>query len=259
MFTYAVNISIVFPGRPLAERLAQVAAAGFRAFEFWFPHEFDMDELARRARDLGLTVALFDLDIDPAHPHGYLTSPDTEDLFFQRLEEALRLAERLGCRRLNVMAGQRHPELSWEDQFAIAVDRLRRAAPRAENAGVTLLVEALNTFDRPLAFFHRSAQGFALVEAVNSPAVRFQYDLYHMQLMEGNLINTITQHLPLIRHLQVADVPGRHEPGTGEINVPNVLRAVAEAGYSDYVSLEYLPTDPARPFDWLPPAARAAG
>ncbi len=257
MFRYAVNISMIGEPLPLADRIRAVADAGFPGVEFWFPHQFSMDELASLVTGHGLEVALFDLEPSASHPYGHVADPHAGAEFSVRLDDALRLAERLGCRTVNVLQGGRLPEIDLGVQMRVAIDRLGEAAPRAANAGVTLCLEAINSIDRPGSFCDRSAVGLAIVAAVGSPHVRFQYDIYHLQLMEGNLIRTLERNIDLIGHIQIADPPGRHEPGTGEVNVPRVLATLREIGYRRWVSLEYWPTDPlAHDFAWLPMAQR---
>jgi hydroxypyruvate isomerase len=249
---FAVNVSMIGHPAPLEERLRAVAEAGFPAVEFWFPHQFDMVEMRRLTGELGLEVALFDLEPSESHPYGHWADPDAEDEFNSRLEDALRLAERLGCRTLNVLQGQEIPVLGRERQVAHAVALLGRAAGRAHDAGVLLCVEAINTFDRPGSLCCNSKIGLEIVRAVNSPSLRFQYDFYHLQLMEGDLIRTVERNVEWIGHVQVADPPGRNEPGTGEVNFPNVLAALDRVGYKGWVSLEYWPTPGRDTFAWLP-------
>ena len=248
---FAVNVSMIGHPRPLEERLRALAEAGFLAVEFWFPHQFDMAEMERLTRELGLQVALFDLEPSESHPYGHWADPSAEAEFLSRLEDALRLADRLGCRTLNVLQGAELPALGRERQVAHAVELLGRAARRAQAAGVLLCVESINTFDRPGSFCCSSATGLEIVRAVDSPWLRFQYDCYHLQLMEGDLIRTIERNVEWIGHVQVADPPGRNEPGTGEVNFTNVLAAIDRAGYQRWVSLEYWPTPGVDTFAWL--------
>jgi len=253
LLDYAVNVSMIGHPRPLADRIRSVAEAGFRAVEFWFPHQFDMAEMARLTRELGLEVALFDLEPSESHPYGHLADPDAEAEFFARLDDALATARALGCRTLNVLQGQVRTEIGHERQLETAIARLRRAAPIAERAGVLLCVEGINTYDRPGSFCCRTEIGARIVDAVNSPWVRFQYDVYHMQLMEGNGIRTLQANIGRIGHVQLADPPGRNEPGTGEINFANVLAELERLDYRGWVSLEYWPTDKTTgSLDWLP-------
>lgn len=252
VLNYAVNISMIGHPRPLAERVRLVAEAGFRAVEFWFPHQFDMNEMGRLTREHGLEVALFDLEPSESHPYGHHADPDAETEFFGRLDDAFRTADGVGCRTLNVLQGEALPAVGFERQLEVCVDRLARAARRAEREGILLCLEAINTLDRPGSFCHSSAIGARIVAAVGSAWLRFQYDVYHMQLMEGNLVNTIRANAETIGHVQFADPPGRHEPGSGEVNFDTLAATLEELGYNRWVSLEYWPSDPnGDPFAWL--------
>jgi hydroxypyruvate isomerase len=138
------------------------------------------------------------------------------------------------------------------------VANLKAAAPLARAHGITLLIEALNTWESPRYFLDRSQLGFEIVREVGEPNVRFQYDAYHMQRMEGELTTTLTRNVEWIGHVQIADVPGRHQPGTGEINYPYLLGALEAAGYEGYVGLEYRPSGTTEEsLAWLPREARA--
>ena len=257
MLAYAANISQLYRDRPLAERYRLIADAGFRAYELLFPQRENLDEVIELQRKYGFSLALFDVEFDPDHPRGLLSAPD-EGRFLYRLDEALRLARRLDCQRLNVLAGLRRPDLGEEAQTALVVERLQRAGDLAAAADVLLTIEALNVQDAPGYFLSSSRLGLEIVRRVGRPNVLFQYDYYHMQVMEGNLIATVRENVELIGHVQVADVPGRLEPGTGEINYPNVLRALDSAGYAGYVGLEHGISGPdADPFAWLPREERA--
>ena len=256
MIYYAANITQLFQELPLAERFRRIAEAGFTAYELLFPQREDLAEVLTLQRRYGLELALFDLEVDPDHPKGLLNCRD-EARFFARLDKAVHLAKKLDCRRLNALVGLARPDLSHQAQVDLIVDRLRRAADRVSTDGILLLIEALNVHDNPGYFLSSSRVGFDVVEAADRPNVLFQYDVYHMQIMEGNLVETIRRHVGAIGHVQIADVPGRHEPGTGEIDYPSVLHALEEAGYDGYVGLEYTCSSPqADPFAWLPIADR---
>ncbi len=257
MIAYDVNVSYLMPDLPVEERLRRVADAGFKHFEWLFPQRIDVDELVRQKDKYGLSMVLLDTEIDPANPRGHLSNPDAGEVFWNRLNEAIAIARKTGARRINVLCGLRLPEVERERQKEVIMSRLLHAAGLAEAEGIVLLIEALNHYDNPGYFLTSSKEGFDIVEAVNSPQVKFQYDIYHMQLMEGNLINTIRANLDKIGHIQLADAPGRLAPGTGEINFPNVLNAIQDAGYHGFVGLEYRPfPDGADPFAWLPAEVR---
>ncbi len=255
MLYYAANISQLFRDSPLAERFRRVAEAGFASYELLFPQRENLAEVLDLQRRHGLQLDLFDLEV-ATPPQGYVLSPD-EAGFFARLDEAVSLAHRLGCRRLNALVGPARSDLTIDAQVDLLVNRLRRAGTRVAGEGITLLVEALNPHDNPGVFLTTSRVGFQVVELVGLPNVRFQYDYYHMQIVEGNLIDTVRRNVGLIGHVQIAEVPGRHEPGTGEIDYLNVLAALAATGYDGYVGLEYTASSPtADPFAWLPRGER---
>ncbi len=253
MLKYSANISTLMRDHPLEERLQRVSEAGINGFEFLFVSTFGLPRLISAQGSSGLEVVLFDLETaDPTlkTDYGYLCNPDAGDEFRRSLDEGLEAARQLGCRRLNSLVGMAAPGASWEEQRDLVVQRLQQAAALAADAGVILLVEAIANSMLPGYLVNYSRQAVEIVDLVDQPNVRFQDDLFQMQLMEGNLIATLTKNIDKIGHVQVADVPGRHEPGTGEINFPNVLRALEETGYTGYVGLEYVPiTDD--PFAWL--------
>jgi len=259
MLRYAANLTMLFNEVPFLERFERAAAAGFRAVEFLFAHNVDQAGVEGELRRHDLELVLFDPEGGdfPAGDRGYLCDPARRDHLVKTIEEAIGTARRLGCRRLNVLAGNRPEGVGEAEMRRMAVDNLERAAPLARAAGITLLVEALNTWESPRYFLDRSRLGLDIVREVGEPNVRFQYDCYHMQRMEGQLIDTLTKNLEWIGHVQIADVPGRHEPGTGEINYDNVLRALEAAGYAGYVGLEYRPSGKTEEsLGWLPREAR---
>jgi len=250
---YEANASYLPGELPWDERLRRLAEAGFATVEILFPQRQNLDELAALLRTYNLRLALIDTEFDPEFPRGHLSAPEAEERFWYRLDEALSIAHRFGARRINVLAGRRIPDLPREQQVEVAANRLRRAGTRAANDGIMLLVEALNDRDNPGYFVSRSSEGVALIDAVGLPNVRFQHDFYHLQVMEGSLIETFRSIVDRIGHIQVGDAPGRQTPGHGEINLPNVLQAVEASSYRGYIGLEYRPPpDGSDPFAWLP-------
>jgi hydroxypyruvate isomerase len=244
MLRYAANLTMLFNEVPFLERFERAAAAGFRAVEFLFAHNVDQAGVERELRRHDLELVLFDPEAGdfPAGDRGYLCDPGRTDHLLKTIEVAILTAGRLGCRRLNVLAGNRADGIGDAEMRRTVVGNLKRAAPLARAAGITLLIEALNTWESPRYFLDHSRLGLDLVREVGEPNVRFQYDCYHLQRMEGQLIDGLTRNLEWIGHVQIADVPGRHEPGTGEINYANVLGALEAAGYAGYVGLEYRPS-----------------
>ena len=251
---FAANLSMLFTKVPFLERFAMAAAASFATVEFLFPYEVDIDQIKARLDDFDLTVALFDVPPGDtaAGEFGTLGCPTRQDYFRWSLTTALEAASRLCCGRINVLFGNRDPDLEAAAQIACAIENLTWAAPQAAEARVVLLVESLNPTDFPGYFLHTPAAALEIAMATNHQ-VKLQYDVYHAQMTEGNLINTITRCFPYIGHIQIADVPGRHEPGTGEINYPAIFARLEELNYQGYVGLEYLPSQETKAsLDWLP-------
>lgn len=251
---FAANLTMLFTELPVLERFRAAREAGFQQVEMLFPFHYDVDAIERELKEHGLELVLFDTDPGDfaGGERGYLCHPGREAQFLQSVRDAIALARRLGTKRLNALAGKVPPGVSFAEARATVVRNLKAAAPIVEDAGIILMSEALNTLETPGYFLDSSRLGFALVAEVGSPNVLFQYDAYHLQIMEGNLISTIRANIGQIGHIQIADVPGRHEPGTGEINYRNVLRAIDEAGYQGFVGLEYRPkTTTLESFGWL--------
>jgi hydroxypyruvate isomerase len=260
MIRYAANLTMLFNEVPFLERFERAAAAGFRAVEFLFIHTVDAGAVEQALGRHGLELVLFDPEGGDfaAGDRGYLCDPARRDHLSSTIENAIAVARRVGCRRLNVLAGNRPPGVTARVLRRTAVDNLRRAAPLAREAGVTLLVEVLNRWESPRYFLDRLDLGLDIVREVGEPNVRFQFDCYHLQRMEGQLIDGLVQNLPWIGHVQIADVPGRHEPGTGEVHYDNVLSALERAGYDGYVGLEYRPSGKTEDsLAWLPREARS--
>jgi hydroxypyruvate isomerase len=240
---FAANVSMLFTEYPFLDRFARAAAAGFTAVEFLFPYDFDIPAIAAELRRNNLEQVLFNLPAGDfsAGDRGMANDPRRTAEFRAGVARALQIAAELECGRLNCLAGLQLTDVSLEAQRAALVDNLRFAAEAAAGAGVRQVVEPLNAFDAPGYFLTTPDAGFALVEEAAHPNLSLQYDVYHSQRMVGNLTATIASHISQIGHIQIADSPDRHEPGTGEINYPYVLKAIDDAGYAGWVSLEYRP------------------
>ncbi len=253
---FSVNVSILFKEVPLLERFGRAAEAGFSAVEFWWPSGEDLGEVDRVVKDAGLEVALFNFDAGemPAGDRGLVSDPERQGRFRENVPVALELARSLGCRRMNVLIGHEIEGMDREEQLGLARENVRFAAERAEAAGVTVMVEAVNTFENGPYLLYTTAQAVEFVRGVGRENVRIQHDFYHMQRMEGNLVANLREHVGVIGHVQIADSPGRGEPGTGEIHHPYVLAALEDLGYDGFVGLEYNPTTGTteESFEWLP-------
>jgi hydroxypyruvate isomerase len=241
---FCANVSILFKEAPFLERFERAARAGFGAVEFWWPTGEALDEVESAIRDAGLEVALFNFDAGdmPAGDRGLLSDPDRAPRFRGNVPVALELAQRLGCDKLNALVGLERAPGARTEQLELAAENVRFAADEADPLGIDITIEAVNTFENGPYLLHTTRQSAAFIDTVDRPNVRLQYDAYHMQRMEGNLVATLTEFAPRIAHIQIADSPGRGEPGTGEINYPFVLDAIDALGYEGWIGLEYNPT-----------------
>ena len=253
---FSANVSILFKEVPFLERFGSAADAGFSAVEFWWPSGEDLGEVEAAIKDANLAVALFNFDAGDmaAGDRGLAGDPERQEQFRENVPVALDLARSLGCRRMNALVGHEIPGMDRDEQLALARENVRFAAARAESAGVTVMVEAVNTFENGPYLLYTTEQAVAFANGVGHRNVRVQYDVYHMQRMEGNLVANLREHIGAIGHVQIADSPGRGEPGTGEIHYPFVLSELERLGYSGYVGLEYNPAggDTRESLAWLP-------
>ncbi|RIK43693.1 MAG: hydroxypyruvate isomerase [Chloroflexi bacterium] len=252
---FAPNLSMLYNEVPFLERFARATAAGFETVEFLFPYEYGAPAVQRQLAEHNLRNVLFNINPGDLHggERGTLGNPARRDFFRRSLDEALEYAAAFGCPRIHVMAGNRLPGLHFAAQIECALENLAWAAPRAASAGVTLLIEPLNATDMPGYLVQSTAAAMQIVRGASHPHVRLQYDVYHAQMTEGNLIQTMAALWPYIGHIQISDVPGRHQPGTGEINYPAIFAALERLGYEGHIGLEYRPdgeTDAS--LAWLP-------
>lgn len=240
---FAANLSMMFQEHPFLDRFAAAAEAGFAGVEFLFPYDHPVEAIAERLRRHGLTQALFNLPPGDwaAGERGIASLPGREAEFRDGVATALRYARALGCRTLHCMAGL----LPGEDERAarerLYVESLRHAAEACAAAGVTLLIEPINTRDMPGYLLSHQAQARRLIEAVGAANLRLQLDLYHCQIMEGDLARHIREFLPIVGHVQIAGVPERHEPDRGEVNYRYLFELLDELGYAGWVGCEYRP------------------
>jgi len=244
MLQFSANLSFLFPELPFLDRFAAARAAGFHGVEYMFPYAFATADIAARLHDNGLQQVLFNLpagDWD-AGERGIASHPGRDEEFREGVGRALEIAARLGCRRLNCLAGLRLPAISEAEQLAVLVANLRFAAAACARAGVQLLVEPINSrLDMPGFWLDTPAKAVACLDAAGHENLFLQFDVYHVQVMTGDLANQLTRLLPRIAHLQVADLPGRHQPGTGEINYPFLFRHLEALGYAGWIGCEYRP------------------
>ena len=232
-------IEALFPKRPWVDRLEDVKAVGLTAFEFWGWRRRDLDALARKKDELGLTVAIFSCDTG-----GALVAPGSAKRLLPGLRDSITAAKKLGSKRLIATVGQERKDIARAEQHKNIVEACKAGAPLLEDAGITLCLEPLNVLVNHRGYYlATSEEAFAIVDEVGSPRLRILFDIYHQQITEGNLIHNITRNIEKIGHFHVADVPGRHEPGTGEINYGNVFRSITKKGFTGYLGLEMWPVN----------------
>ena len=240
----AANISLLFPQLPFPERFAAAAKAGFRYVEYQFPYAFgSAKEIAESARAAGVEVVLHNLPAGDAAKgdRGITCQPERVREFREGVERAIEYAKAAGCPRLNALAGIAPPGVPREKVKETLVENLRYAADKLKAAGLTLLTEPCNPRTIPGFFLNTSKDGIAVIDAVGAGNLLLQYDVFHMQIVEGDIAKTIERLLPRIGHIQVADVPDRNEPGTGEINFPWLLAHIDRLGYKGWIGAEYIP------------------
>jgi hydroxypyruvate isomerase len=239
-FKLSVMLWTVFRGQPFAQRLDKVAEAGFHAVELvdefkgWTKEDFAAAR--RKKRELGMEV-----DATAGVWHALADSGD-RDAFLQNLREFITTMKELECTRLVLQTGNAVPGLSREAMRVNCIETLKRGGEIAAQNGIELLAENIDPEENSKYFLTSCAEGFEIVRAVGNPHVKFLNDFFHEQIAEGNLIEKIEKNIDLVGLVHIADVPGRHEPGTGEIYYPNIYKKLAELGYDRYVAMEFMPT-----------------
>ncbi|MBX3608544.1 MAG: hydroxypyruvate isomerase family protein [Hydrogenophaga sp.] len=245
MLRFCANLSTLFTDRPLLQRFAAAREAGFKAVELQFPYAESPDDIARALQDNQLTLQLHNLPPGDwaAGDRGTACDPRRTDDFRAGLEQAITYAKALGVPRLHAMTGLWPSGIPREQAHATLVANLRHAAERTAREDLVLMLEPLNARDVPGYSIASINEALVLFSAVGASHLKLQYDLYHAQRTQGELIGTLRALLPRIGHIQIADNPGRGEPGTGEVNWRVVFDAIESSGYGGWVGLEYFPFD----------------
>jgi hydroxypyruvate isomerase len=240
---FNANLTMLFNEFEFLDRFRAARDAGFQSVEYLFPYAHRKEDLAEQLETNGLTQVLHNLPAGnwAAGERGIACHPDRVGEFQDGVGTAIDYAQALGCTRLNCLVGITPVGIDVARVHDTVIRNLQFAASALKRAGIALLIEACNTRDIPGFFLNRSQQAIELIDAVGSDNLFFQYDIYHMQIMEGNLAPTIERLLHRIRHLQLADNPGRHEPGTGEINYPFLFGFLDRLGYTGWIGCEYKP------------------
>lgn len=247
MIRLAANLSMLFAEHDFLDRFQAAAAAGFRGVEYLFPYDHEPRVLATALREAGVEQVLFNLPPGDweAGERGLASLPGREAEFRDSVVEALRYAEVLGCPRVHAMAGLLPVNADAETlaaHRATYVANLRFAAAEATKVGCQVLIEPINTRDMPGFFLSRQARAMEVLEAIQADNLKLQFDLYHCQVMEGDLIRHLERQFTAIAHIQIAGVPERHEPDIGEVHYPAIFERLKRLGYTGWIGCEYRPT-----------------
>ena len=240
---FAANLSMLYNEVDFLDRFEAASASGFTGVEFLFPYAYPKEQLAEQLARHKLVPVLHNLPPGDwaAGERGIACHPDRVGEFQEGVGKAIAYASALGFRQLHCMAGIAPKDVDPETLRATFVSNLRFAAQAVGAAGIRLLIEPINRFDIPGYYLTHTQQALDLMREVGAPNLYLQYDVYHMQRMEGELANTIRAHLPRIGHVQIADTPGRNEPGTGEINFRFLFGFLDAIGYAGWIGCEYKP------------------
>lgn len=240
---FAANLSMLFTEVDFLQRFEQAAQAGFQGVEYLFPYDFEASTIKGVLESNNLKQVLFNLPAGDwqAGDRGIAVDPSRIEEFQQGVTKAIQYAKALDCNQVNCLAGIVPDGVTAQQAEETFVSNLRFAAGALKENGISLIIEAINTRDIPGFFLTNTKQALDVIEKVGSDNLNFQYDIYHMQIMEGDLAPTLSEHLGQIQHVQLADNPGRHEPGTGEINYPFLFNHLDSIGYDGWIGCEYKP------------------
>jgi hydroxypyruvate isomerase len=240
---FAANLTMLFGELPFLDRFAAAKAAGFSGVEYLFPYAFEKAVLREQLQQYGLTQVLHNLPAGNwgAGERGIAILPDRVDEFRDGVLRAIDYAKALDCRQVNCLVGVAPPDADLFELNEVLLKNLRFAADALAREDIRLLIEPINTLDIPGFFLNRTQQAVQIIADVRSDNLFIQYDIYHMQVMEGDIARTVQKHLACIAHVQLADNPGRNEPGTGEINYRFLFRYLDQIGYRGWIGCEYKP------------------
>jgi hydroxypyruvate isomerase len=238
------NLSMLFTEVDFLDRFELAAEAGFIGVEYWFPYDFKAFDIKQRLAANNLQQVLFNLPAGDwaAGERGIACHPNRVKEFYAGVDSAIEYAVKLDCKQCNVLAGVKPYDVSEQQARATFTANLKYASDAFKQAGIKLLIESINTFDIPNFFLTNTEQALELIADVGSDNLFYQYDIYHMQRMEGDLCATIHNNLAHIAHIQLADNPGRGEPGTGEIDFSTLLNNIDNMNYHGWIGAEYNPS-----------------
>ncbi|WP_413282451.1 2-oxo-tetronate isomerase [Vibrio sp. MA40-2] len=243
MAKFAANLTMLFTELPFMERFEAAKNAGFQAVEFLFPYDFEPDLIAGKLHELGLEQALFNMppgDWD-AGERGLAALPGREEEFRNSVDTALCYAEALKCKKVHAMSGIMDSAYSYEQHVETFISNIRYAADKFAEKDILLLVEPLNTKAAPGYFVAHQREAVELIKKVERPNVKLQFDVFHAQIMDGDITTMIRDLATDIGHIQIASIPDRHEPDEGELNYPHIYNTLDEVNYSGWIGCEYNP------------------
>ena len=256
MPNFNANLSMMFNELAFLERFGAAARAGFRGVEFLFPYEFPAAQIREQLDKHKLKMVLFNMPPGDfaAGDRGMACDPAKTAQFQENVGKTLEYARALGATQIHCMAGLKPRGIGEDKMRETYIDNLQFAGKELAKHNIKLLIEAINTRDIPGFYLNYSRQAFDIMHYANVPNLYFQYDIYHMQIMEGDLAPAIGKNLAKIAHMQLADTPGRHEPGTGEINDPFLFQFIDRIGYKGWIGCEYKPAGKTEDgLGWLKP------
>lgn len=251
---FNANLSMLFNEVAFLDRFEAAAKAGFQGVEYLFPYDFNAAEIRERLDEHQLEQVLFNLPAGDWEngDRGIACAPDRVSEFKEGVDKAIEYAKALECKQCNILAGIVPNGVSYQYAREQFIENVQYAAPRLKDAGIKTLIESINTRDIPGFFLTGTQQAKDVIHQSGSDNVFLQYDIYHMQIMEGDIVPTVKSELSHIAHIQLADNPGRHEPGTGELNYPFIFQQLDEMGYSGWVGCEYKPkSETVEGLSWL--------
>ena len=249
MVNLAANLSMMFNEVGFMERFKQASDSKFKGVEYLFPYDFPKEDISNELNENNLEQVLFDLPAGDweSGDRGIAVDPNRKNEFKEGVALALEYARVLKPKNLTCLVGKAPGDVSNNQAKSILIENLSYASTETKKAGIRLLVEPINTLDIPGYWLHNTKEAIEIIKEVNNSNLLLQYDIYHMQIMEGNIINTISNNLNMIGHMQLADNPGRHEPGTGELNYPVIFEKLDQMGYKGWIGCEYVPIEDSIP------------
>ncbi|NVC95093.1 hydroxypyruvate isomerase family protein [Vibrio natriegens] len=256
MAKFAANLTMLFTEVPFLERFEKAHQAGFKAVEYLFPYAYEAQDLADKMQQFGFEQALFNMPPGNwnAGERGFAAIPGRENEFKASVDTALMYADKLNCKKVHAMSGIVDKQFTLEQHVETFIANIRYAADKFSEHGIELMIEPLNSRDVPNYFIAHQREAVELIKQVDRPNVKLQLDLYHAQIMDGNLSTLIREVAQYTGHIQIASVPERHEPSEGELNYPHLFDVLDDSGYQGWIGCEYNPRNTTEEgLDWVKP------